>query len=45
MNPQKPEKLPHNFFCSSFLNIDIFDENKIRHKPREWLIAPLEVIE
>ena len=22
-----------------------FDENKIRHTPREWFIAPLEVIE
>ena len=45
MNPQKLEQLLHNFFGSSCLNIDIFDENKIRHTPREWFIAPLEVIE
>jgi hypothetical protein len=30
MNPQKLEQLLHNFFGSSSLNIDIFDENKIR---------------
>ena len=45
MNPQKLEQLLHNFFGSSCLNIDIFDENKIRHTPREWFIAPLDVIE
>lgn len=45
MNPQKLEQLLHNFFGSSCLNIDIFDENKIRHTPREWFVAPLEVIE
>lgn len=45
MNPQKLEQLLHNFFGSSCLNIDIFDENKRRHTPREWFIAPLDVIE
>ena len=45
MNPQKLEQLLHNFFGKSCLNIDIFDENKKRHTPREWFIAPLEVIE
>lgn len=45
MNPQKLEQLLHNFFGSSCLNIDIFDENRIRHTPREWFIAPLDVIE
>jgi hypothetical protein len=45
MNPQKLEQLVHNFFGSSCLNIDIFDENKRRHTPREWFIAPLDVIE
>lgn len=45
MNPQKLEQLLHNFFGSSCLNIDIFDENKIRHTPREWFIAPIDVIE
>lgn len=45
MNPQKLEQLLHNFFGKSCLNIDIFDENKKRHTPREWFIAPIEVIE
>ncbi|MGO4820631.1 MULTISPECIES: GIY-YIG nuclease family protein [unclassified Flavobacterium] len=45
MNPQKLEQLLHNFFGKSCLNIDIFDEKKRRHTPREWFIAPIEVIE
>ena len=45
MNPQKLEQLLHNFFGKSCLNIDIFDEKKRRHTPREWFIAPLVVIE
>ena len=45
MNPQKLEQLLHNFFGKSCLNIDVFDEKKRRHTPREWFIAPIEVIE
>ena len=45
MNPQKLEQLLHNFFGSSCLNIDVFDENKKRYTPREWFIAPIDVIE
>ena len=45
MNPQKLEQLLHNFFGKSCLNVDIFDEKKRRHTPREWFIAPIEVIE
>lgn len=45
MNPQKLEQLLHNFFGKSCLNIDIFDEKKRRHTPREWFIAPIDVIE
>lgn len=44
-NPQKLEQLLHNFFGSSCLNIDIFDSNNKRYTPREWFIAPLDVIE
>ena len=44
MNPQKLEQLLHNFFGKSCLNIDVFDENKKRHTPREWFIAPINVI-
>lgn len=45
MNPQKFEQLIHNFFGSSCLEIDVFDKNGKRHTPREWFIAPIEVIE
>lgn len=45
MNPQKFEQLIHNFFGASCLEIDVFDNNGKRHTPREWFIAPLEVIE
>jgi len=45
MNAQKFEQLIHNFFGSSCLEIDVFDEKGKRHTPREWFIAPYEVIE
>ncbi len=45
MNPQKFERLLHNFFGKSCLELDVFDEKGKRHTPREWFIAPLEVIE
>ncbi|MDM8541133.1 GIY-YIG nuclease family protein [Desulfococcaceae bacterium HSG9] len=45
MNPQKLELLLHNFFGDSCLELDVFDEKGKRHTPREWFIAPLEVIE
>jgi hypothetical protein len=44
MNPQKLEQLLHNFFGKACLNIDIFDKNGGRHTPREWFIAPLDII-
>jgi len=45
LNPQKLELLLHNFFGGSCLELDVFDEKGKRHTPREWFIAPLEVIE
>jgi T5orf172 domain len=45
MNPQKLEQLLHTFFGNSCLSIDVFDKEKKRHTPREWFIAPLNVIE
>ena len=45
MNTQKLEQLLHNFFGKSCLNIDVFDKNGDRHTPREWFIAPLDIIE
>jgi len=45
MNTQKLELLLHTFFGSSCLSIDVFDESGGRHIPREWFIAPLDIIE
>lgn len=45
MNTQKFEQLLHNFFGSSCLNIDIFDEKLKRHMPQEWFVAPLKIID
>lgn len=45
MNPQKFEQLIHNFFGNSCLEIDVFDEKGKRYTPREWFIAPIEIIE
>ena len=45
MNPQKLEQLLHNFFGNSCLELDVFDEKGKRYTPREWFIAPMEVIE
>lgn len=45
LNPQKLELLLHTFFGSTCLNFDIFDKKGQRHTPREWFIAPLDIIE
>jgi hypothetical protein len=45
LNPQKLELLIHTFFSEVCLNLDIFDKKGTRHTPREWFIAPLDVIE
>jgi len=45
VNPHKLEQLIHKFFSNSCLDIDIVDKKEDIHKPREWFIAPLEVIE
>ncbi|UCN00503.1 GIY-YIG nuclease family protein [Sulfurimonas sp. SWIR-19] len=45
VNPHKLEQLIHKFFSNSCLDIDIVDEKRYVHKPREWFIAPLNVIE
>lgn len=44
-NPQKLEQLLHQFFGTACLNIDIFDNQGKRHMPREWFVAPLDVIQ
>jgi len=45
MNTHKFEQLMNKFFSNSCLDIDIVDEKGSTHRPREWFIAPLEVIE
>lgn len=45
MNPQKLELLLHTFFGAACLDVDVFDGAGRRYVPREWFIAPLEVIE
>ena len=45
MNTQKFEQLLHNFFGSSCLNIDIWDENLRRRMPQEWFVVPLQIID
>lgn len=45
VNPHKLEQLIHKFFGNSCLDIEIYDGNGKLYKPREWFIAPLEVIE
>lgn len=45
VNPHKLEQLIHKFFGNSCLDLDIIDEKGNIYRPREWFIAPLEVIE
>ena len=44
MNTSKLEQILHQFFGKSCLNIEIIGNDKKLHIPREWFIAPLEVI-
>jgi hypothetical protein len=45
MNPQKFEALIHRFFAQACVNLDVFDNEGMRHTPREWFIVPLNLIE
>lgn len=45
MNTHKFEQLIHSFFGETCLEVDVFDARGKRYTPREWFIAPLEVIE
>ncbi len=45
MNTQKFEQLIHKFFGKVCLNIDIFGNDGQRYSPREWFVAPLDIIE
>jgi hypothetical protein len=45
INPVKLERLLHRFFGKWCLGVDIFDRAGQRRVPREWFIAPIDVIE
>lgn len=45
MNAQKFEHLIHKFFGKARLNIDIFGDEGRRYNPREWFVAPVDIIE
>lgn len=45
LNPQKFEQFIHNFFGAACLNVNVFDGQGKRYTPREWFIAPLDIIE
>jgi len=45
LNPQKFENLLHRFFGKVCLNVDLYDSTGKRYTPREWFLAPLEIIE
>ena len=42
--PKQLEDSLHGFFGDSQLSVDVYDNDGIRHSPREWFIAPLEII-
>jgi hypothetical protein len=44
-DPHKFEQLLHRFFAKVCLDVDIHDDMGRRITPREWFIAPLNVIE
>ena len=45
LNPQKFEKIIHNFFSERCLDIKIADKDGNLKKPKEWYIVPIKVIE
>lgn len=45
MNTQRFERLLHRFFDRVRLNIDITDKKFNRYTPKEWFIAPIDVID
>ncbi len=45
LNVHHFENLIHRFFGECCLNIDVFDKAGNRYMPREWFIAPLNIIE
>ena len=44
-NADKLESLLHRFFANTCLNVDLFDDKGQRITPREWFVAPFDIIE
>jgi len=44
LNPQKLELLLHTFFAESCIELDVFDNDRKRHTPREWFDVPLHFV-
>ena len=44
MKPQRFERLIHRFFSDSCLDIEITDHGGKSYTPKEWFIAPIDVI-
>lgn len=45
MNTQKFENLIHQFFSAVQFRIEVKDSEGIKHRPKEWYLAPLGIIE
>ena len=45
MNPHKLEQLLHKFFGKACLDIEIEGKDGQKHTPREWFVAPLDIID
>ena len=45
VSPQKLERLLHIFFGKACLEVQLVDADGKAYRPREWFVAPLEVIE
>jgi len=45
MDTHKLEKLLHNYFGNSCMQIDVYDNEGVRHSPREWFAISLSDIE
>jgi len=44
MNTQKFENLLHRFFIDVCLDLEVTDNKRRIHQPREWFVAPLNII-
>jgi hypothetical protein len=45
IDAQKFEHLIHRFFADVCLNVDVFDDKGKRITPREWFVAPRQIID